>query len=75
MMEQKAVVCYCSNNNFAIFAANTNNCTSPNTKTGTSLNTKYDAQANADMAALETASTKGDIRPFARFVVSMIKNA
>jgi len=26
-------------------------------------------------AALETASTKGDIRPFARFVVSMIKNA
>lgn len=27
------------------------------------------------MAALETASTKGDIRPFAMFVISMIKNA
>lgn len=26
-------------------------------------------------AALETASTNGDIRPSARFVVSMIKNA
>ena len=35
---------------FAIFAANTNNRASLNTKTDTSSNTKFEAQTDTDMA-------------------------